>query len=98
MLLPLFLNLAGRRIVLVGGGPVAAAKLQQLLAAEASVCVVAPQVAAAIDEAIAGSPTVCTIIRREFSPADLDGAWLVVAAAVVGSLPWLVSNVRRRLG
>ena len=81
MLLPLFLNLAGRRIVLVGGGPVAAAKLQQLLAAEASVCVVAPQVAAAIDEAIAGSPTVCTIIRREFSPADLDGAWLVVAAA-----------------
>jgi uroporphyrin-III C-methyltransferase/precorrin-2 dehydrogenase/sirohydrochlorin ferrochelatase len=81
MLLPLFLNLAGRRIVLVGGGPVAAAKLQQLLAAEASVCVVAPQVAAAIDEAIAGSATVCTIVRREFSPADLDGAWLVVAAA-----------------
>ena len=44
MLLPLFLNLAGRRVVLVGGGPVAAAKLQQLLAAGASVCVVAPQV------------------------------------------------------
>jgi uroporphyrin-III C-methyltransferase / precorrin-2 dehydrogenase / sirohydrochlorin ferrochelatase len=81
MLLPLFLNLAGRRVVLVGGGPVAAAKLQQLLAAEASVCVVAPHVAAAIDEAIAGSATVCTILRREFSPADLDGAWLVVAAA-----------------
>jgi siroheme synthase (precorrin-2 oxidase/ferrochelatase) len=37
MLLPLFLNLAGRRVVLVGGGPVAAAKLQQLLAAQASV-------------------------------------------------------------
>ena len=31
MLLPLFLNLAGRRVVLVGGGPVAAGKLQQLL-------------------------------------------------------------------
>ena len=41
MLLPLFLNLAGRRVVLVGGGPVAAAKLQQLLAARASVCVIA---------------------------------------------------------
>jgi uroporphyrin-III C-methyltransferase / precorrin-2 dehydrogenase / sirohydrochlorin ferrochelatase len=80
MLLPLFLNLAGRRVVLVGGGPVAAAKLQQLLAARASVCLVAPQVAAAIDEAATGA-TGCTIVRREFAPADLDGAWLVVAAA-----------------
>ena len=71
MLLPLFLNLAGRRVVLVGGGPVAAAKLQQLLAAARGVCVVAPQVAA-IDEAIAGAD-VCTIARREFEPADLDG-------------------------
>jgi uroporphyrin-III C-methyltransferase/precorrin-2 dehydrogenase/sirohydrochlorin ferrochelatase len=81
MLLPLFLNLTGRRVALVGGGPVAAAKLQQLLAAQASVCVVAPQVTAAIDEAIAGSATGSSIVRREFVPADLDGAWLVVAAA-----------------
>jgi uroporphyrin-III C-methyltransferase/precorrin-2 dehydrogenase/sirohydrochlorin ferrochelatase len=81
MLLPLFLNLAGRRVVLVGGGPVAAAKLQQLLAAQASVCVVAPQVAAAIDEAVASGANGCSILRREFAPADLDGAWLVVAAA-----------------
>src|SRR4051794_7689332 len=81
MLLPLFLNLAGRRVVLVGAGPVAAAKLQQLLAARAAVCVVAPQVTAAIDEAVAGGAPGCTIVRREFAPADLDGAWLVVAAA-----------------
>ena len=32
-LLPLFLNIAGRDVVLVGGGPVAAGKLRQLLAA-----------------------------------------------------------------
>jgi uroporphyrin-III C-methyltransferase/precorrin-2 dehydrogenase/sirohydrochlorin ferrochelatase len=81
MLLPLFLNLAGRRVVLVGGGSVAAAKLQQLLAAQAAVCVVAPQVAPAIDEAVAGGAHGCTIVRREFAPPDLDGAWLVVAAA-----------------
>jgi len=81
MLLPLFLNLAGRRVVLVGGGPVAAAKLQQLLAARASVCVVAPQVMPAIDEAVAGGVAGSSIVRREFAPADLDGAWLVVAAA-----------------
>ncbi len=36
-LLPLFVNLAGRRVLLVGGGGVAATKLDQLLAAGASV-------------------------------------------------------------
>jgi uroporphyrin-III C-methyltransferase / precorrin-2 dehydrogenase / sirohydrochlorin ferrochelatase len=74
-LLPLFLNLCGRRVVLVGAGPVAAQKLPQLLAAGADVLVVAPEV----HPAIAASPV--TIERRPFTPSDLDGAWLVVAAA-----------------
>ncbi len=74
-LLPLFVNLSGRRVVLVGGGPVAAAKLTQLLAARADVLVVAPEVHADIEQSGVASA------RREFAPADLDEAWLVVAAA-----------------
>jgi uroporphyrin-III C-methyltransferase/precorrin-2 dehydrogenase/sirohydrochlorin ferrochelatase len=74
-LLPLFLTLKGRRVLLVGGGPVAAAKLRQLLAVGADVRVVAPAVDASIESANV------TIARRPFEPADLDGAWLVVAAA-----------------
>ena len=74
-LLPLFLKLAGRRVLLVGGGPVASGKLQQLLAAGAEVRVVAPSVDASI--ASAG----VHIDRRPFESADLDGVWLVVAAA-----------------
>jgi uroporphyrin-III C-methyltransferase/precorrin-2 dehydrogenase/sirohydrochlorin ferrochelatase len=74
-LLPLFVNLTGRRVVLVGGGPVAAGKLTQLLDAGAEVLVVSPEV----DPSIDGSGV--EIARREFSPADLDAAWLVVAAA-----------------
>jgi siroheme synthase-like protein len=74
-LLPLFVNLAGRRVVLVGGGAVAAAKLAQLLAARAEVVVVSPQVHGDIER------SGVAIVRREFAPADLDGAWLVVAAA-----------------
>jgi len=74
-LLPLFLTLKGRRVLLVGGGPVAAAKLRQLLAVGADVLVVAPSVDAAIERANVA------IARRPFEPADLDGAWLVVAAA-----------------
>jgi uroporphyrin-III C-methyltransferase/precorrin-2 dehydrogenase/sirohydrochlorin ferrochelatase len=74
-LLPLFLTLAGRDVVLVGGGVVATAKLQALLDAGARVRVVAPVVTAAIERAGVA------IVRRGFAPEDLDGAWLVVAAA-----------------
>jgi len=74
-LLPLFLNLTGRDVLLVGGGRVAEAKLRQLLAAGARVRVVAPAIAAGIRAAGV------TIAERGFEAADLDGAWLVVAAA-----------------
>jgi len=77
-LLPLFLNLTGRTVVLVGGGGVAASKLQQLLAAGARVRVVAP----AISAAIAGAdPARVQLFERPFEASDLDEAWLVVAAA-----------------
>src|SRR5499427_4996759 len=79
MLLPLFLNLAGRRVLLVGGGPVAAAKLRQLLASAANVHVVSPEVVDDIERA--GASSAVTISRREFTASDLDDVWLVVAAA-----------------
>ena len=41
---PAFLHLRSRRVVVVGGGPVAASKLEALLAAGADVTVVAPEV------------------------------------------------------
>jgi siroheme synthase-like protein len=77
-LLPLFLNLTGRAVVLVGGGRVAASKLQTLLAAGARVSVVAPEISDEIKAVVAPE---LTLTQRGFVPADLDGAWLVVAAA-----------------
>jgi len=73
--IPVFLKLGGRPVVLVGGGAVATAKLAGLIEAGALVTVVAPEVAEEIARARA------TVVRREFRPGDLDGAWLVVAAA-----------------
>ena len=75
-LFPLFLKLRGRRVLLVGGGPVAASKLAPLVAAGADVTVVAPEV---VPEIAAAARV--RIERRPFVAADLDGAWLVVAAA-----------------
>lgn len=72
---PIFLKLAGRRVLVVGGGPVAASKLRALLDAEATVVVVAPDV---VPE-IAAAPV--EILRRPFLPEDLEGISFVVAAA-----------------
>ena len=72
---PAFLNLSGRRAVVVGGGVVAATKIATLLEAGADVVVVAPQIRPEIE-----ARTV-TLVRREFEDTDLDGAWWVVAAA-----------------
>ncbi len=78
-LLPLFLDLAGRDVLLVGGGRVASGKLQQLVAAHAHVRVVAPVVLADIERL--GRLAPIDIFRRAFQPSDVDGVWLVVAAA-----------------
>jgi siroheme synthase-like protein len=74
-LLPAFLNLSGRAVLLVGGGAVAEQKLRQLLAAGADVHIVAPRVTPAIRAAN------IAIAERPFASADLDGIWFVVAAA-----------------
>jgi siroheme synthase-like protein len=73
---PAFLKLAGRRVVLVGGGRVAAGKLEALIGESAEVTVVAPEIVPEIEQ----RPGL-TIRRRAFEPSDLDGAWWVVAAA-----------------
>lgn len=74
-LFPAFLKLHGRRVVVVGGGPVAAAKLHALLDAGADVTVVAPSSVEEVSEAAVQR------IERGFRASDLDGAWLVIAAA-----------------
>ena len=74
-LYPVFLRLDGRRVLVVGGGTVAAAKLEGLRAAGADVTVVATEVGPALHR-----PGV-RIEQRAFEAADLDGVWWVVAAA-----------------
>jgi uroporphyrin-III C-methyltransferase/precorrin-2 dehydrogenase/sirohydrochlorin ferrochelatase len=72
---PVFLRLDGRRVVLVGGGRVAAGKLPALREAGARVTVVAQSIRQELEQG--GVTLVC----RAFQPSDLDGACFAVAAA-----------------
>lgn len=71
-------DVAGRRVLCVGGGEVAAAKLTGFLDAGAAVDVVAPEAVPAIVEAAAAGRLRWQ--QRRYRPSDLDGALLVLAA------------------
>jgi uroporphyrin-III C-methyltransferase / precorrin-2 dehydrogenase / sirohydrochlorin ferrochelatase len=71
---PLALDLAGRLVVVVGGGTVATRRARALVDAGADVQVVAPAVTAEL----AGLDV--TVHRRGYAAGDLAGAWLVHAA------------------
>jgi len=74
---PSGLRLAGRRVLVVGGGTVAQRRVPHLIAVGADVHVVSPEVTPGI-EGLVGSGEI-TWHRRRFEDADLDGAWYVIA-------------------
>jgi uroporphyrin-III C-methyltransferase/precorrin-2 dehydrogenase/sirohydrochlorin ferrochelatase len=78
---PAGLRLAGRKVVVVGGGHVAQRRVPALIAAGADVHVVSPAVTPAI-EGLVGSGEV-TWHERGFTAPDLDDAWYVIAATDV---------------
>ncbi len=80
-LLPIFVKLRDRLVVVVGGGAIAAGKMESLFAAEARVRIVAPQVTPAIVQWIDQGRVEWK--AKAFAPADLDGAYLVIAATSV---------------
>ena len=77
-MLPLALNCAGRKVLLVGGGPVATQKCKNLLEAGAEITLIAPDASTYLQEQAERGKL--TWHRRVFSEEDLDGAWLVFAA------------------
>ena len=91
---PSGLRLAGRLVVVVGGGSVAQRRLPTLIAAGAEVHLVSPQVTPAI-EGLVGSGEV-TWHRRGFADGDLDGAWYVMAATDDPEVNRSVSEVAER--
>jgi precorrin-2 dehydrogenase/sirohydrochlorin ferrochelatase len=95
-LFPVFLKLAGRRCVAVGGGAIGEGKIGSLLKAGAEIVVVAPEVTPNVREWARAAKL--TWRARKFSPADLEGAFLVVAATPRRDVNHLVFCEARRRG
>ena len=72
---PIVVRLAGRPVLVVGGGVIAFRKSEGLVDSGASITVVSPDFAEGF-ESLDG----VTLVERVYEPSDLDGAWLVVAA------------------
>ena len=76
--LPVFLNIKGRACVVVGGGEVAARKVALLLRAGGIVTVVAPELGRSLADVVQRGQA--GYRAAEFSPEDLEGCALVIAA------------------
>ncbi|HDP24409.1 MAG TPA: bifunctional precorrin-2 dehydrogenase/sirohydrochlorin ferrochelatase [Deltaproteobacteria bacterium] len=72
---PIFIDLTGKQVVVIGGGVVAERKIESLLKAGARVRVIAPEVLPGIT-----SMDGIEIRRKTYASRDLDDAVLVIAA------------------
>ena len=89
---PVNLNLAGRSVLVVGGGRIAFRKTEQILPAGARITVVAPEIRSEFD----GLDVVR--VRRGFRDADLDGVRLVITATGVREVDQAVFDGAERRG
>jgi precorrin-2 dehydrogenase / sirohydrochlorin ferrochelatase len=77
-LFPMFMKLEGRSCLVVGAGTIGEPKISSLIAAGASIRVVAPHATAAVAEW--AQTRAITWEARTFNGADLDGTFMVIAA------------------
>jgi siroheme synthase-like protein len=77
-LLPIFLRLERRSVLVVGAGTVALAKIESLRQSGAVITVVAPHATQGVQDLAAQNALLWH--RRTFQPADLEGIFLVIAA------------------
>jgi uroporphyrin-III C-methyltransferase/precorrin-2 dehydrogenase/sirohydrochlorin ferrochelatase len=75
---PVFLDLSGRKVLIVGGGAMAMEKLRAFMHTQAQIVVVSPEVTKEIR--LWHSQERLTWIEREFVESDLDDAFLIFGA------------------
>ncbi len=91
---PAFLDLRGRRCVVVGGGPIGERKTRDLLASGASVVVVSPTMTPGLTALVAAGLVVHR--ARRFRRWDVRGCAVVIAATGEASVDAAVATEARR--
>jgi precorrin-2 dehydrogenase/sirohydrochlorin ferrochelatase len=93
---PVFLNIRGKKCVVVGGGEVALRKVKALLDAGADVKVISPVLCLELTNL--AETKIIFIEKRLFQPGDLEGAFLTVTAVDNNRDNLEVANEARRTG
>lgn len=74
---PVFLNLAQRHVIVIGGGEMALEKVEGLVRAGACITVIARELVAPLQELVEAQHI--TRVAREYQDGDLEGAFLVIS-------------------
>lgn len=93
---PVFLNVSGKKCVVVGGGQVALRKVKTLLERGADVEVISPDVCPGLNK-LAESGQI-TVHRRRYEPGDLATAFMAIAATDNSDINQAVVKESRRSG
>ena len=88
---PVFFNLTGQKVLVVGAGEVALRKVSLLVRTGARITVVAPQILPELRERATRGQL--TLNEREFIPADLDHARLVIVATSRRAINRWIANL-----
>ncbi len=88
-MLPLIVEVTGRRVLVVGGGMVGLRKAAQLVDEGAVVTIIATEVLGPVPDGVA------EVLVRPFSPGDLEGFVFVVAATANGEVNDLIEAEAR---
>ena len=95
-LYPLFLNLAGKKCLVVGGGGVAGRKVRSLLECEADVTVISPDISENIKELVSEGKIRCN--ERSYRAGDVRECFLVIVATDDKEVNKSVSEEAKGLG
>ncbi|MCH7713342.1 MAG: bifunctional precorrin-2 dehydrogenase/sirohydrochlorin ferrochelatase [Chloroflexi bacterium] len=93
---PVFLNLAGKRCVIIGGGAIAEGKISKLKETGAQVTIISPDATPAIQKM--AKKGVVEWTARKYQPGDLAGAFLGIAATDVRQVNQQIFEEAKELG
>lgn len=95
---PVYIQLRDQPCVVIGGGKIAEGKVDGLLAAEASVTVIAPDLTLRLH--VLARKRQITYVPRDYEPGDLTGAFMVICATdrhEINRQVWQEATANRQL-